>query len=176
MRWGLIPNWADDPAIGHRLINARSETAGDKRAFRDSLRHRRCGVAADGFYEWQKVRGGKQAYLLRLSGGVPFGFAGLWDRWCGLRGQAFETFTILTTVANELLKPIPPRMPVILDQQQREAWLSPGADARALDVLCTPYPSVAMEAFPVGNYVNDPAHDSVRCLQAVPLPDRSTLF
>ena len=176
MRWGLIPNWAEDPTIGQRMINARAETVGEKRAFRDSLLRRRCVVAADGFYEWQKVPGGKQAYFLRLKGGTPFGFAGLWDRWCGLQGQALETFTILTTVANELLEPIHSRMPVILGKEQRDAWLSLGTDVRRLNALYESYPATGMETFPVSDYVNDPAHDSPRCLQAVSLASRSTLF
>ena len=176
MRWGLIPNWAEEPTIGQRLINARAETVGGKKAFRDSLRCRRCVVAADGFYEWRKVPGGKQAYFSRLKSGTPFGFAGLWDRWCGLQGQTLETFTILTTVANELLEPIHSRMPVILGKEQREAWLSPGTDVHRLSALCESYPAVHMETFPVSDYVNDPAHDSPRCMQAVPLASWSTLF
>ncbi len=90
MRWGLVPYWAEDPEIGNRMINARSETAAEKPAFRDSFKRRRCLVAADGFYEWQKVPGGKQPFLLRLTGGAPFGFAGLWDRWHGPRGRVLR--------------------------------------------------------------------------------------
>ena len=114
MRWGLVPYWTKDPAIGNRAINARSESVADKPVFRDSFKRRRCLVAADGFYEWQKRSGGKQPFLLRLEGGAPFGFAGLWDRWHGPRGRVLESFTILTTEPNELVAPIHDRMPVVL--------------------------------------------------------------
>lgn len=176
MQWGLVPSWADDPGIGHRLINARAETVGEKPAFRDSLARRRCVVAADGFYEWQKGLGGKQPYLLRLAGGAPFGFAGLWDRWCGPRGQVLETFTILTTGANKLVEPIHKRMPVILDRQERAAWLVLRAELGALSLLCEPFPASAMEAIPVSGYVNNTAHDSVECLKPLALTNPRTLF
>ena len=79
MRWGLIPSWAKDPAIGHKLINARAETAAEKPSFRTAFRHRRCLIPADGFYEWQRRGGTRQPWLFRLSNGAPFAFAGLWE-------------------------------------------------------------------------------------------------
>jgi len=175
MRWGLVPHWAEDPEIGQLMINARAETAAEKPAFRDSFRRRRCVVAADGFFEWQKVPGGKQPFLLRLEGGAPFGFAGLWDRWHGRRGRVLETFTVLTTAPNELLAPIHDRMPVILDSAGRDLWLRrpPVADPSALLV---PFSALAMEAVAVSDYVNDPAHDTIRCLQPVLVPRQETLF
>jgi len=81
LRWGLVPHWADDIKIGYSLINARSETAASKPAFREPFRDRRCLILADGFYEWQKVDGRKQPYYIRRKDGKPFAFAGLWDRW-----------------------------------------------------------------------------------------------
>ena len=176
MQWGLVPSWVSQPTTGHRMINARVETVGEKPAFRESVAHRRCVVPADGFYEWQKSAEGKQPYLLRLNTGTPFGFAGLWDCWRGSDGHVLETFTILTTVANALVEPIHKRMPVILDRQQREAWLLPWTGPEGIHQFCEPFPASAMETIPVSDYVNNPAHDSVECVQAVPLPDRQTLF
>ena len=176
MQWGLVPNWVNTPNIEHHLINARSETAWEKPAFRDSLKQRRCVIAADGFYEWQKTQDVKNAYLLRLTGGTPFGFAGLWDRWNGSHGNVLNTFAILTTHANALVEPLHDRMPVILDHQQRDAWLSPRTDPHSLRLLCEPCPGAAMEAFPVSNYVNNTAHDSVECLQPAQRPMPRTLF
>lgn len=115
LRWGLIPSWAKEAAIGSKLINARSETLAEKPSFRGPLKSRRCLVPADGFYEWLKTDAGKQPYRIALADGGVFAFAGLWDRWA-LPGQdAVESFTIITTAANELLSPIHDRMPVMLD-------------------------------------------------------------
>jgi putative SOS response-associated peptidase YedK len=176
MRWGLVPYWSEDPEIGGRWINARSETVAEKPAFRDSFRRRRCVVAADGFYEWRKVPGGKQPYLLRLTGGAPFGFAGLWDRWRGPGGRVLETFTILTTTPNELVAPIHDRMPVLLDAAARGAWLASDGAPEALAGLLVPYPAAAMEAVPVSHCVNSPANDSLECMQPVLLPRQDSLF
>ena len=176
MQWGLVPSWVSQPTTGRRMINARVETVGEKPAFRESVAHRRCVVPADGFYEWQKSAGGKQPFLLRLNKGAPFGFAGLWDCWRGSGGQVLETFTILTTVANALVEPIHKRMPVILDRQQREAWLQPWVGPESIRQFWEPFPASAMETIPVSDYVNNPAHDSVECLQAVSLPVGQTLF
>lgn len=176
MRWGLVPYWAEDPEIGHRMINARSETAAEKPAFRDSFERRRCVVAADGFYEWQKVPGGKQPYLMRLEGGAPFGFAGLWDRWHGPRGRVLETFTILTTTPNEIVAPIHDRMPVILGRRARAEWLRRDAAVQELAAVLAPYPAAKMESVAVSDYVSNPVHDSLKCLQPVLLPRQGSLF
>lgn len=176
MRWGLVPYWAEDPEIGNRMINARSESVAEKPAFRDSFERRRCVVAADGFYEWQKVPGGKQPYLLRLTGGAPFGFAGLWDRWRGPGGRVLETFTILTTEPNELAAPIHDRMPVILGEPARAGWLARDARPEDLHPLLVAFPAAAMEAIPVSDYVNSPANDSLECMQPVLVPRQGTLF
>src|SRR5438067_9513452 len=103
LKWGLVPGWADDPAIGNRLINARAETAAEKPAFRSAFRQRRCLVLADGFYEWQQIGGKKQPYLFRLRDGAPFAFAGLWEHW-EKGGRALDSCTVLTTGANDLVK------------------------------------------------------------------------
>jgi putative SOS response-associated peptidase YedK len=96
LRWGLIPAWSKDPGIGNRLINARAESAADKPAFRAALRHRRCLVVADGFYEWRRLAGRKQPYLVRFRDRRPFGFAGLWERWRAPEGGTIESFASLT--------------------------------------------------------------------------------
>ncbi len=116
LRWGLVPSWSEGPSA-YSMINARAETVATKPAFRAAFRHRRCLVPADGFYEWQRVDGGKQPYLVELASGEPFAFAGLWEHWEG--GDVIESFTIIVTEANELLRPIHERMPVILDPVAR---------------------------------------------------------
>ncbi len=169
MRWGLIPSWAKDPSIGNRMINARAETVATKPAFRVSLRKRRCLIVADGFYEWQKQGRSKQPYHIALKTGEPFGFAGLWDSWTAPDGEEIKTCTIITTEANDLLKLIHDRMPVILTREAEDIWLDPAIqDPTRLLPLLTPYPAEAMVAYPVSTKVNNPAHDSQECI--IPLP------
>jgi len=166
LRWGLIPGWAADPAIGARMINARAETAAQRPAFRAALGRRRCLVVADGFYEWQKAGPRKQPYFVRLRDDRPFGFAGLWESWEGPEQAAIESCTILTTEANELVRPIHDRMPVIVAPADYERWLDPGVQgAEAVRPLLRPYPSEAMMAYPVGPRVNSPARDDPACIQ-----------
>src|SRR5512136_1812668 len=103
LRWGLIPFWAKDPAIGNRLINARAETLATKPAFRKPLRERRCLVPADGFYEWERQDRRKQPWHIRMRDARPFAFAGLWDRWQPAEGTPIETVAIVTTAPNALV-------------------------------------------------------------------------
>ncbi len=173
LRWGLVPSWAKDPAIGSRLINARAETAAGKPAFRAAMRRRRCLLAADGFYEWQRAGRAKQPYFIRLHEDRPMAFAGLWEVWEGTGHSSLETCTLLTTAANDLLRPIHDRMPVILAPENYPAWLDPAVeDPRRLEPLLVPYPGEEMEAYRVSSLVNDPTHDSPRCIE----PAEAALF
>jgi putative SOS response-associated peptidase YedK len=128
LRWGLIPAWAKDPKIGYKLINARAETVAEKPSFRAAFRQRRCLIPADGFYEWQQVEGSRHShpYFIGLQDKRPFAFAGLYERWESPDGENFDTCTIVTTAANEVLAPIHDRMPVILSPQKYAQWLDPG--------------------------------------------------
>jgi putative SOS response-associated peptidase YedK len=126
MRWGLIPSWAKDPSVAAQMINARSETAGTKPAFRDALRSRRCLVPADGFYEWMRTRKTKQPSCFEVNGGELFAFAGLWDRWRDPTGKTVEICSILTTAPNAVTSAVHDRMPVILDPDTYDLWLDPG--------------------------------------------------
>lgn len=167
LRWGLVPSWAKDPSIGNRLINARAETAAAKPSFRSALRRRRCLVPADGFYEWQRVNGRKQPWLIRRRGGGGFALGGLWETWQGPSGP-LETFTILTTRPNEVVAPLHDRMPVIVPPEAFQLWLDPGAqDPQALTALLGPAPAGELEAYPVSTLVNSPANDDPRCMEAL---------
>ncbi|MDD9990852.1 MAG: SOS response-associated peptidase [Rhodospirillales bacterium] len=174
LRWGLIPAWARDSAIGHRLINARSETAAQKPSFRAAYRQRRCLIPADGFYEWRREGKTRQPWLFGLLHGTPFAVAGLWERWTVPQaaaltgslaerapGDAVETCTILTTAANETVAPVHGRMPVILPPDAYGPWLAGD------DVPLVPYPADAMTAHPVSTLVNRPANDDPRCVEPV---------
>ena len=166
MRWGLIPSWAKDPAIGNRMINARAETVATRPAFRVALRKRRCLVVADGFYEWQERVRGKQPFYLALRSREPFGFAGLWDTWMSPEGDEIGSCTIITTEANELLRPIHDRMPVILTREAEAIWLDPAIqEPTQLLPLLKPYPAEGMELYPVSTRVNNPAHDGPECME-----------
>jgi putative SOS response-associated peptidase YedK len=159
LRWGLVPSWAQDPSIGNRMINARSETAAEKPSFRNAFRSRRCAVPATGFFEWKGEPGRKQPFAITAADQPLFAFAGLWERWHD-RSQpdapAVETFTILTTDANSPVAAIHDRMPVILPADRVEAWLTaPPAQAQA---LLSPYAGpVVIRAISrqVGNPRND---------------------
>ena len=164
LRWGLIPSWADDPAIGNRMINARCETLATKPAFRDAFRRRRCLVVADGFYEWKQQTRPKQPYHIRLSDERPFAFASLWDHW--QRGElVIESCTIVTTDANELLRPLHDRMPVILDPADYGTWLDPQCqEPEQLEALLATYPTDRMTMSAVSTVVNSASRDSPDCL------------
>lgn len=166
MRWGLIPSWAKDPAIGNRMINARAETVATKPAFRVALRKRRCVIPADGFYEWQQVGRRKQPVYITLKTREPFSFAGLWETWTAPDGKEIRSCTIITTEANELLKPIHERMPVILTKDAEAVWFDPTIqDPERLLPLLTAYPAEEMEAYPVSTKVNSPTNDGSECIQ-----------
>lgn len=166
MRWGLIPAWAKDEAIGHKLINARAETAAEKPSFRQALARRRCLVPASGFFEWQAGPGGKQPYYITVEGGL-FAMAGLWESWRGAEGPQggpLQTFTILTVEPNALLARLHNRMPAILPREDEKAWLDPQRGAAEAAALARPYPVEKMQAVPVGRAVGSPGHDAPDCI------------
>jgi len=165
LRWGLIPSWAADPAIGNRMINARAETLAAKPAFRTALKKRRCLVAADGFYEWKTEGKVKQPYFIHFRDDRPFAFAGLWDRWEGPDRSNIESCTLITTDANDLLRPLHDRMPVIIRPEDYAKWLSPAEqDVITVMPVLQPYSGDDLEAFPVSRSVNSPSHDAADCL------------
>ena len=161
MRWGLIPHWAKNASIGGRMINARAETVAEKPAFRDALRRRRCLVLADGFYEWQRSGTARRPMRVVMRTGEPFAFAGLWSVWRDPDGNRVPSCAIITTAANELLRPIHDRMPVVLPKELEEFWLDASVeDAPTLTGIMASYPAGAMEAFEVSRLVNSVAKDA----------------
>lgn len=163
--WGLIPSWAKDISTGVGMINARAETVAEKPAFRAAYKYRRCLIPTSGFYEWQKTGRQKQPYFIHLLNEDPFAFAGLWEHWQGPDGSEIESCTILTTEANEMMRPLHDRMPVILDLQDYELWLDPSVqNGERLQPLLRPYPAELMAAYPVSTLVNSPHNDDPRCL------------
>ena len=166
LRWGLIPFWAKDPAIGNRMINARSETVAEKPAFRVSWKKKRCLVMADGFYEWRAGDGPKQPFYFHRQDGYPLALAGLWDRWDKGAEGPIETFTILTTGPDEIVAPVHKRMPVILEPETHQRWLDPSFDdLNWLASQMAPASPSILESFPVTTYVNSPAHEGPDCIR-----------
>lgn len=169
-RWGLIPLWAKDMKIGYHTINARAETVAEKPAFRNAFKHRRCLIPADGFYEWQAVPGSKvkQPWFIALQDREPMAFAGLWEKWRNPEGEELESCSIIVTEANEIMRPIHDRMPVILAPGDWDAWLETEAkDVGGLQSLLKPYPAEGMAAWPVSTTVNSPKNDSAECMEIV---------
>lgn len=151
-RWGLVPFWAKDPAIGNRMINARAETVAEKPSFRAAYRQRRCLVLADGFYEWKKEGEGKTPYFISLQSGEPFAFAGLWETWRGKEAEeTVQSATIITTAANDFMATVHHRMPVVLQADTAERWLA-GDKQLIADVAAN---SPAFRAWPVAKRVNN---------------------
>jgi len=165
-RWGLIPSWAKDPSIGQRMINARAETLQEKPSYKRLVRKKRCLVIADGFYEWRKDPNGKTKTPMRVilrSKGL-FSFAGLWDTWKNSDGVETNSFTIITTEANEAIRMIHERMPAILHPGNEESWLDPNVDiSKALHFLRA-FPSQEIEAYPVSRLLNSPTNDNPECI------------
>lgn len=172
MRWGLIPHWSKDASSAASTINARSETAATKPAFRDPLKFRRCLIPADGFYEWKRTGTAKQPYCFEVSEGELFAFAGLWDGWKNAEGQWIKTCSILTTTPNAVTSAIHDRMPVILDPSDYDLWLDPGMqNVGEISQLLKPYDSKFMRCYPVSTRINHVANDDEDCSRPAELVD-----
>ncbi len=166
LRWGLIPSWAKDLSIGNKMINARSETLNQKPSFKIALKKRRCLIVADGFYEWKKKGNFKEPFYIRLKSRQPFGFAGLYDSWKSPEGKEIKSCAIITTEANELIKSIHHRMPVIIPKNKEDDWLKTNIQepSKALAIL-KPYASDHLEYFQVSKFVNSPKNNSPQCVE-----------
>ncbi|GAA1875891.1 SOS response-associated peptidase [Pseudonocardia ailaonensis] len=185
VRWGLVPSWAKDPSAGARMINARSETAGEKPAFRRALAARRCLLPADGWYEWQRRaatkdhKASKQPYYTHYQDGASLAMAGLWEYWRPKEGELLEKFpnglvtaTVLTTEAVGPLAQVHDRMPLVLPQAAWDAWLDPDTDGKDEEVLRWLVPPSAelvqtMEIVPVSDKVNSVKNNSVELLAPI---------
>jgi putative SOS response-associated peptidase YedK len=152
LRWGLVPFWAKDPAIGNRMINARAETVAEKPSYRAAFKHRRCIVLADGFFEWQRNNDVKTPHFISLRSGEPFALAGLWETWSDQEsGESLQTTTLITTAANEFMQSLHHRMPVILKPETANEWLSASSDYLSEAAARTP----ELRAWPVDRRVNN---------------------
>jgi putative SOS response-associated peptidase YedK len=176
MRWGLIPYWSKDTKIGYSTINAKAETVATAPAFREAFRRRRCLVPADAFYEWQKLDAKhKQPFAIALANRQPYAFAGLWERWKNpSTHDSLETFSIITTDANQVVAPLHTRMPVILERKDYERWLAAGNPAQPPLDLLRPFPAEQMVAWTVDKAVGNVRNDTAQLLEFhAPAEDRA---
>jgi putative SOS response-associated peptidase YedK len=170
MRWGLIPSWSKDSSGAAGMINARSESASTKPAFRDAMKSRRCLIPADGFYEWMRAGKIKQPYCFEVNEGKLFAFAGIWERWKDPSGQWVKSCSILTTTPNAVTSAVHDRMPVILDPDGYDVWLDPGmTDVSAASELLKPFDARLMRCYPVSTRINHVANDDAACSAPVEL-------
>ena len=160
LHWGLIPSWAKDKSISHKLINARAETVMEKPSFRYAFHSHRCLIPANGFYEWLQLNGNKTPHYIRLKDDNPMMFAGLWEHWKSPEGEAVESCSIITTASNTLLQSLHDRMPAILSQGEYAQWLSAETKPQDLVQMLRPFPSDLMEYYPVNSLVNSPRNNS----------------
>ena len=167
LRWGLIPSWAKDDKISAKLINARAETVSEKPSFKAAFKRRRCLIVADGFYEWQRQEKQKQPYYFRLQNAQLFAFAGLWEQWKSPDEDIINSCTILTTEANDLLRPIHDRMPVILESKDYGLWLDSEAQQPQLQQLLRPYQADLMTSYTVSTKVNNPKNNTPECINSL---------
>ena len=177
MRWGLVPSWAKDVKIGSRMINAVSETAATKPAFRSAFRRRRCLVLADGFFEWR--REGKQRIPLYITqkSDEPMALAGLWENWQSPHGEWIRSCTILTTTPNSFIEPIHNRMPVILSAETEPLWLDPLTEAPdTLEPFLLPAPPELLDAREVSPTVNNVRNQGPDCIAPITPPEEVRLF
>lgn len=168
LRWGLIPSWSKDKTIASKLINARGETVARKRSFAEAYEKRRCLVPVDGFYEWRKEADVKQPFRIGFKDGTPFAFAGLWESWKIPKdqndvGKVIESYTIITIRANEKIAPIHHRMPVIVDPDDYELWLT-GPTGKASNVIRA-CPPDDMAFYRVSTRVNSVRNDDEGCIE-----------
>ncbi len=192
LRWGLIPHWAKDKSIGNKLINARAETIAQKPSFRSAFRHSRCLIIASGFYEWQRAENHKQPFYIQQIDSLPLAFAGLWSTarldmlssrehplceavsfrtrstWQSPENETINTCTIITTEANEIMKPIHQRMPVILKSDNYEKWLDPTIQKpELLQPLLQPDSSAQLKIYPVSTLVNNSRNNNPKCISSI---------
>jgi putative SOS response-associated peptidase YedK len=167
-KWGLVPFWAKESAIGNKLINAKAETLAEKPSFKYALSKRRCLIPSDGFYEWKKSgKGPSQPLYLRRRDRGLFAFAGLWEEWQQEDGSPLHTCTIITVEPNQMMRTIHHRMAAILQPEEEAVWLDAKTPEPRLLELLRPYPGDDLEAIPVSRQVNSPATDDPSCIAAL---------
>lgn len=170
LRWGLVPSWSKDESIATKLINARGETLAEKPSFRGAFKSRRCIIPASGFYEWRQLAGGKQPYFIKPANDELFGFAGLWERWSKPDGEPLDTFSVITTDANDAMRPLHERMPVILQPDDCALWLSKATEPDLARQLVAPCSDSMLRIYPVSKAVGNVRNEGPSLVEPAELP------
>jgi len=185
LRWGLVPSWAKDPAVGNRMINARMETVAEKPAFKRAFAARRCLLPADGYFEWyptsQKTQSGKprkQPFFIRPADGGVLAMAGLYEIWRDPTRDEDDpdrfrwTCTVLTTQAEDSVGHLHDRMPLMVERERWSAWLDPTTD-RKDDLLSLLVPAAPgrLEAYPVSTLVSNVRNNGPELVEPIPLEE-----
>lgn len=164
--WGLVPGWAKDANIGNKMFNARSETVAEKPSFRNAFKRRRCLVPSTGFYEWKKEGGAKQPYFCHLDHRL-FSFAGIWEHWQDAMGNELQTCAILTREASGAMQQIHHRMPVVIDEADRERWMDHADENTDAALHCIEHSDTNFEMYAVSKMVNSARNDSANLVNAI---------
>ena len=177
-KWGLVPGWAKDPSIGNKLAMARGESTHEKPSFREAVKRRRALMPADLFYEWQPIEGmkGTVPWCVRKPNEEPFFMGALWEHWTPRddhNGAPLLTCCVITTDANDALRPIQDRMPLLIDAEDCERWLNPDTPSVDVQAFMVPRAADDLRSYRVSNWVNSPSHDDFRC--SAPLTDADEL-
>ena len=172
MFWGLVPSWAKDKTIGAKMINARSETLGEKPSFQSLIYQKRCIVISDGYFEWKREGKKKKPYYIRDPDGKLLPMAGLWDEWVDKQGKKWLTYTVITTDPSNQINHIHNRMPVILDKLEMDLWINFDCPPNEALTCLKPYEKL-LELYPVSTFVNSPANNSNQCI--LPTENLNTL-
>ncbi|WP_121258116.1 SOS response-associated peptidase [Nocardioides ferulae] len=184
LRWGLVPSWAKDPAIGNRMINARMETVAEKPAFRRAFAARRCLLPADGYFEWypteqltSRGKPRKQPFFIRPRDHGTLAMAGLYEIWrdptrADDDPERFRwTCTVITTQAEDTLGHIHDRMPLMVERERWSSWLDPRTAGDSLLGLLTPASPGLLEAYPVSTLVSNVRNNGPELLEPLPLEE-----
>jgi len=167
-RWGFVPSWGKDLKDGYKMINARAETVAEKPSFQQAFSRHRCLVVADGFYEWKNDGGKKRPFYIHRRDGKPFGMAGLYNLWTSPEGKQICTGTIITTEANDIVRPLHDRMPAITPPDKFDLWLDPSIhEKEKLLPVLKPCPDDELELYEVSARVNSPKNDSAENIQRI---------
>lgn len=170
LRWGLIPSWSKDPSIGNKMINARAETISEKPSFRNLIMTNRCLIIASGYYEWKTMEdGSKVPYYIKSTDELLMTFAGLWTTWQSPNKTTLDSCTIITIKANQQISSIHNRMPVVISNMHRDAWLNKSTDKNAIiEILSNDY-NYIFDFYRVSKAVNNPIFDQKECIMAINL-------
>lgn len=175
LEWGFLPPFSSDRKYQYKMINAKSETIEEKVSFKDSFLHKRCLILANGFYEWKKEGTQKIPYFIQMKDKHMFAFAGLWTMNEKVENKKLFTTTIITTEANDMMKEIHDRMPVILQLKDAIKWLDSKTTVEETRKLLQKYDSSLMMKYVVSDYVNKSTNEGIKCIEEH-MDGQNTLF